>query len=153
MAKYKILVLSGPNLNMLGKREVSVYGTKTLDGIHSGLHAIARELDAEVTCLQHNSEGELIDGIQRADEKYDGVIINPGAYAHYSYALRDAIEASPLPCVEAHITNIFGREEFRRQSVIAPVCAGFVAGFGSGSYSLALRAVVEYLSMSDISSS
>jgi len=143
MKKHRILALSGPNLNMLGKREVTVYGEDTLETIHDELRALAQDLDVEITCSQHNSEGELIDWLQRAESGYSGVIINAGAYSHYSYALRDAISAISLPCVEVHMSNIYSREEFRQRSVIAPVCRGSISGFGKQSYMLALRAVAQ----------
>lgn len=143
MKTYKILVLSGPNLNMLGKREVSIYGGDTLDTIHAGLKKLADELGVEVVCSQHNSDGELIDWFQRAPGEFDGVVINAGAYTHYSYALRSAIAASLLPCVEVHMSNVYSREEFRHKSVIAPVCVGCIAGFGSQSYMLGLTAIVQ----------
>ena len=153
MKNYRILVLSGQNLNVLGKREVSVYGAKTFEEVYDEVRVLAVELGADVIFAQDNSEGAMIDIIQDAEGRFDGVIINAGAYTHYSYALRDAIGASTLPFIETHITNIFGREEFRRVSVIAPACVGLVAGFGSGSYSLSLRAMVEYLSIRDMNSS
>lgn len=141
MKKHKILVLSGPNLNMLGKREVSIYGGDSLDRIHEELHKMAEDLDVEVVCSQHNSDGELIDWFQRAPGEFSGVVINAGAYTHYSYALRSAIGSSLLPCIEVHMSNVYGREEFRHKSVIAPVCVGCIVGFGSQSYLLALRAI------------
>ena len=130
---------------MLGKREVTVYGEDTLETIHDELRALAQELDVEITCSQHNSEGELIDWLQRAESEFSGVIINAGAYSHYSYALRDAVSAIALPCVEVHMSNIYGREEFRQQSVIAPACRGSISGFGKQSYMLALRAIAQII--------
>ena len=143
MKKHGILALSGPNLNMLGKREVSVYGKKSLEKIHENLRALADKLELELECSQHNSEGELIDRIHRAEGEFSGVIINAGAYSHYSYALRDAIASSPLPCVELHMSNVHAREEFRHISVLAPVCEGYIAGFGAESYTLALIAIAK----------
>lgn len=141
MEKQKILVLSGPNLNMLGKREVSIYGDISLESIHDELRKLADELDVEIVCSQHNSEGELIDWFVRAPEEFSGVVLNAGAYTHYSCALRSAIASSLLPCIEVHMSNVYSREEFRHKSVIAPACTGCVLGFGSQSYLLALRAM------------
>ena len=141
MKKEKILILAGPNLNMLGKREVSIYGGETLGAIFEKLHALADELGVEITCSQHNSDDELIDWFKRAPGEYSGVVINAGAYTHYCRPLRAAIEFSCLPCIEVHMSNIYSREEFRHTSVIAGVCAGCIAGFGGGSYLLALRAI------------
>lgn len=143
MKTHKILVLSGPNLNMLGKREISIYGGDTLDFIHAELQKLAEELGVEVVCSQHNSDGELIDWFQRAPDEFAGVVINAGAYTHYSYALRSAIGASQLPCIEVHMSNVYNREEFRHKSVIAPVCVGCIIGFGSQSYTLALTAMAK----------
>jgi len=141
MKKHKILVLSGPNLNMLGKREVAIYGGDTLETIHERLHMLADELNVEVACSQHNSDAEIIELLGRAAGEFSGVIFNAGAYAHYCDALRGAIESSRLPCIEVHMSNIYSREEFRHKSVIAPVCAGCIMGFGGRSYLLALRAM------------
>ena len=143
MKKPKILVLSGPNLNMLGKRNVSIYKEDTLDTIHKQLEILAGELGLEVVCAQHNTEGELIDWFQRATEEFNGVIINAGAYTHYSYALRSAIGSSMVPCIEVVMSNVFTREEFRHKSVIAAVCEGCIIGFGSQSYFLALKAMAQ----------
>lgn len=143
MKTHKILVLSGPNLNMLGKREISIYGGDTLDFIHAELEKLAKELGVEVVCSQHNSDGELIDWFQRAPGEFDGVIINAGAYTHYSYALRSAIGSCLLPCIEVHMSNVYNREEFRHKSVIAPVCVGCIVGFGNQSYMLALTAMTK----------
>lgn len=145
MKEHKILVLSGPNLNMLGKRDVSIYSGDTLDEIHEQLRKLADELDVEVVCAQHNTEGELIEWFQRAIEEFRGVIINAGAYAHYSYALRSAIGSSMVPCIEVHMSNVFTRDEFRHKSVIAPVCEGCIIGFGSQSYMLALKAMAQII--------
>ncbi|OPY57520.1 MAG: 3-dehydroquinate dehydratase [Pelotomaculum sp. PtaU1.Bin035] len=139
----KILVLNGPNLNLLGQREPSVYGTGSLDEINNRILVLAGELGVEVTCRQSNNEGDLIDLIHRAAVEVDAVIFNPGAFTHYSYALRDAIEAIGIPTVEVHLSNIYAREDFRRHSVIAPVVAGQISGLGAAGYLLALRAVVE----------
>jgi len=136
------MVISGPNLNLLGTRKTSIYGEGSLEDIHQGLQQRAAELDVAVECWQYNSEGAIIDCLQKAPGEFDGVIINAGALAHYSYALRSAIGAMLLPCVEVFISNVHAREEFRHQSVIAPVCVGVICGFGKKSYLLALEALV-----------
>ena len=142
MNKKKFMVISGPNLNLLGTRKTSIYGEGSLEDIHQGLQQRAAELDVAVECWQYNSEGAIIDCLQKAPGEFDGVIINAGALAHYSYALRSAIGAMLLPCVEVFISNVHAREEFRHQSVIAPVCVGVICGFGKKSYLLALEALV-----------
>lgn len=142
MNKKKFMVISGPNLNLLGARKTSIYGEGSLEDIHQGLKQRAAELDVAVECKQYNSEGAIIDCLQKAPDEFDGVIINAGALAHYSYALRSAIGAMLLPCVEVFISNVHTREEFRHQSVIAPVCVGVICGFGKKSYLLALEALV-----------
>ncbi len=139
--KRKFLVVSGPNLNLLGTRKTSIYGKGSLDDIHEGLKQRAEELGVTVECCQHNGEGAIIDCLQRAPEEFDGVVINAGALAHYSYALRSAIGAMLLPCVEVYISNVYSREEFRHHSVIADVCVGVIGGFGKKSYLLALEAL------------
>lgn len=135
-------MVSGPNLNLLGQRKTSIYGMGSLEDIHKGLQSRAVELGVEVECYQFNSEGSIIDCLQTAPDKFEGVIINAGALAHYSYALRSAIGAMLLPCVEVFISNVHKREEFRHKSVIAPVCVGVIGGFGKNSYVLALEALV-----------
>lgn len=141
----KFLVVSGPNLNLLGTRKVSIYKDGSLEDIHEGLRKRASELGVGVDCRQFNGEGDIIDCLQGATENYAGVIINPGALAHYSYALRSAIGAMLVPCVEVFISNVHAREDFRHQSVIAPVCVGVIGGFGKKSYILALEALVNLL--------
>ena len=138
----KILVLHGPNLNLLGGREPAVYGNLTLAEINASLLNLARELGVEVVCKQSNYEGELIDQLHQASGEFSAVIFNPGAFTHYSLALRDAVAAVPLPVIEVHLSNIYRREEFRRHSVIAPAAAGQISGLGEISYLLALRAAV-----------
>jgi 3-dehydroquinate dehydratase-2 len=137
-----VLVIHGPNLNLLGEREPEMYGTQTLVQIDERIARVARDLGVDVRCVQHNSEGSIIDELHAARSKYDAVVINPGAYTHYSYAIADAIAAIRIPVIEAHLSNIAAREAFRRSSVVAPVCAGSIAGFGAESYALALHAAV-----------
>ena len=141
----KILVLNGPNLNLLGEREKENYGEVTLDEINSDLRTLARELGTEIDFFQSNTEGEIVDKIQIAKGDFDGIIINPAAYTHTSIALRDALLAVKIPAVEVHLSNIHSREEFRKTSFTAPVCIGQIAGFKKDSYLLALRALVNYL--------
>lgn len=138
----RVLVIHGPNLNLLGEREPETYGTQTLAEIDASIAALARDLNVEVKCVQHNGEGAIVDELHAARLVYDAVVINPGAYSHYSYAIADAISAIKIPVVEAHLSNIAAREAFRRISVVAPACAGSIAGFGADSYALALRAAI-----------
>jgi 3-dehydroquinate dehydratase-2 len=139
----KILVVHGPNLNLLGKREPTIYGTITLDEINGRLSALAAELGTEVTCIQSNHEGELVQKIQDAMGEYQAIVINPGAYTHTSVALRDAIASTGILAVEVHLSNIYRREEFRQHSYISGVAAGQITGFGPESYLLGLRAAVQ----------
>lgn len=139
----KILVLNGPNINMLGKREPEIYGQKTYDDLVEYIKKCGVELGIEVDVCQSNSEGRLIGLIQDAvNDSYEGIVANLGAYTHYSYALHDAIKAQPLPFVEVHISNIHAREEFRSKSVTASAGKGIISGFGFMSYELGLRAIV-----------
>jgi 3-dehydroquinate dehydratase-2 len=146
---FKLLVLHGPNLNLLGRREPGVYGTVTLDEINAALATDAAELGATVKCLQSNHEGVLVDRIHDAWGDSDGLIINAGAYTHTSVAIRDAIVGVQLPTVEVHLSNIYQREPFRHHSYLAPVVIGQISGFGAMSYRLGLRAIVAHLQALD----
>ncbi len=141
----KILLLHGPNLNLLGKREPAIYGTSDLDEINARMKRIAEESQTELRVFQSNSEGALIDAIHEAGNWADGIVINPGAYGHYSYAIRDALAAVHLPVVEVHLSNIFAREEFRDTSVIAPIAIGCITGLGWRSYACGLQSLIGIL--------
>ncbi len=142
---WQILVLNGPNLNMLGTREPEVYGSDTLDDILADLRLQAADRDAEIRDVQSNSEGALVDALHNARSWADGVVFNPGAYTHTSIALRDAISSIELPVVETHLSNVHAREEFRHTSMLSAVCLGVVAGFGRNSYALALDGLIRHL--------
>lgn len=140
--KTKILVLHGPNLNLLGTRETQVYGKTTIREINSKLEKLAKKLKVELKIVQSNHEGALVDLIGKAPKKYAGILINPAAYTHTSIALRDALLAINIPAVEVHLSNIHKREEFRKQSLTAPACIGQICGFREESYTLGLQALV-----------
>ncbi|QDX93534.1 type II 3-dehydroquinate dehydratase [Brevibacterium sp. JNUCC-42] len=140
-----VLVINGPNLNALGKREPSIYGQDTVEDIVEHLQTVANELQVSIGHLQSNHEGVLIDAIHDARDAYDGIIMNPGAFTHYSYAIRDAVASVSLPLIEVHISNVHKREEFRHTSVIAPVAFGQIVGLGKDGYEWALRALVRHL--------
>ena len=142
----KILILHGPNLNLLGTREPEVYGSMTLDDINNKVIELGKELGVEIKCLQSNHEGALIDALHDARTWANGVVFNPGGYTHTSIALRDAISAIQIPVVEVHLSNVYAREEFRHVSMISAVCKGKITGFGWRSYMLGLRALVDALS-------
>jgi 3-dehydroquinate dehydratase-2 len=146
MAKKKrVLILNGPNLNLLGKRQPEIYGRLTLEQVNKKIYALAKELGIEVEIRQSNSEGELVTWIQQAPLEFGAIVINPAAYTHSSVALRDAITAAGLPTIEVHISNIYKREEFRKHSYIAGAAVGQIAGFGVQSYLLGLRAAADQL--------
>jgi 3-dehydroquinate dehydratase-2 len=141
----KILIIHGPNLNLLGKRKKEIYGDKTLDEVNSLLQQQAKELGVEIIAFQSNSEGTLIDFIQAESPKAEGIIINPGALTHYGLSLRDALEDTGLPVIEVHLSNIYAREEFRQRSVVAPIAKGQISGLGWKGYIAALRTLVAEL--------
>jgi 3-dehydroquinate dehydratase-2 len=142
----KIVVIQGPNLNMLGLREQNIYGPMKLEDIHSQMEGYAKQNGTEVEFFQSNLEGEIVDRIQECIDDADGIIINPAAYSHTSIAIRDAISAVRIPIIEVHISNIYAREEFRHTSIVAPVCTGQISGFGPFSYHLAMIAISQILS-------
>lgn len=148
MAK-KIMVINGPNLNMLGIREPGVYGSQSYADLEAYIETYAEESGAEATVLQSNSEGEIIDFIHHALGNFDGIVINPGAYTHYSYAIHDALSSVNIPTVEVHISNIHKREEFRHKSVTAPACIGQICGLGFRGYTLAIDYLMETVSDTD----
>ncbi len=141
----KILVIHGPNLNLLGKREPGVYGRDSFNSINLEIMQKIKSIGIEGEIFQSNHEGEIIDKIHSAMDEFDGIIINAGAFTHYSIAIRDAIAAVCLPCIEVHLSNVYKREEFRHKSVIAAVCQGVIAGFGKISYLLAVDALKELI--------
>ena len=140
-----LLLVNGPNINLVGKREPSIYGSQTLEDIQEKLLTLANELDANLKFFQSNSEGEMIDCIQNSVGSIDGILINAGAYTHTSIALRDALLGVAIPYVEVHLSNIYSREEFRHKSFLSDKALGLVCGFGSNSYQLALEGMVSYL--------
>jgi len=141
----ELLLINGPNLNLVGKREPSIYGFQTLEDIQEELFEMARELDARLKFFQSNSEGEMIDCIHKSVDSIDGILINAGAYTHTSIALRDALLGVAIPYVEVHLSNIYSREEFRHKSFLSDKALGLVCGFGANSYQLALEGIVSYL--------
>lgn len=145
MLRHRVLVIHGPNLDLLGERETGIYGRDTLENINALIMRSAQEIGLDCEIYQSNSEGGIIDMLHSARGKFDGVVINAGAYTHYSIAIRDAIAAIRIPCVEVHMSNVFAREEFRHHSVIAPVCVGSISGFGKISYILALNGLKDLL--------
>lgn len=141
----RVLVIHGPNLNLLGNREPDIYGTQTLSDVNDLIATSADDLGIELRCEQYNGEGQIVDVLHAARLQYDAVVINPAAYSHYSVAIADAIAAIGIPVVEVHLSNVSAREEFRRVSVTARACRGSISGFGAAGYSLALRALKELL--------
>ncbi|MCB9592833.1 MAG: type II 3-dehydroquinate dehydratase [Sandaracinaceae bacterium] len=143
----RILVLHGPNLNLLGEREPEIYGSADLDTIEADLSSLGFELGALVASRQSNHEGQLVEWIQEARQDWDGILLNAAGYTHTSVAIRDAISAAEKPCIEVHLSNVHAREPFRHRSMIAAVCVGVVLGFGPNSYALGLRGLIDYLRM------
>ena len=140
----KVLVINGPNLNLLGEREPGIYGNDTYEALCDLIMDKAESLGVKCEVFQSNHEGAIIDKLHMARKNFDGVVLNAGAYTHYSYAIRDAIAAIQIPVVEVHISNVFARDEFRKTSVIGSVCRGSISGFGFGSYLMAMEALVNY---------
>ncbi|HTU71512.1 MAG TPA: type II 3-dehydroquinate dehydratase [Candidatus Baltobacteraceae bacterium] len=138
-----VLVIHGPNLNLLGQRQPEIYGSMTLAELNDFLTTVAHDHGITIDCVQYNGEGEIINAIHDARSRYDGIVINPGAYSHYSYAIADAISSLDIPVIEAHLSNIAARETYRRVSVTAAACIGSISGFGQRSYALALRVLAE----------
>ncbi len=136
----RLIIINGPNLNLLGEREPEIYGKETLSDIHAAL--MRRFTDVDFTFFQSNHEGALIDAIQQARKEQDGIVINPGAFTHTSIALRDAVASIKIPVIEVHLSNIFVREDFRKHSYLTPVCAGLICGFGAAGYALAVEALL-----------
>ena len=145
----RVLVIHGPNLQLLGSRQPAVYGTTDLPSINRELNRLAAQLGAILTILQSNHEGQIVEAIGKAKGRFDALLINPAAYTHTSVAIRDAIEAAGVPAVEVHLSNIYAREPFRHQSLIAPVCRGQICGFGPASYRLGLEAALTLCAPSD----
>ncbi|MCL2025823.1 MAG: type II 3-dehydroquinate dehydratase [Leptospirales bacterium] len=143
--KHLIAVIHGPNINILGSREIGIYGTGTMSDINSRLETVAQKNGFKIETFQSNSEGGIIDYIQQCAGRVDGIVINPGAYTHTSIAIRDAISGIAIPAVEVHLSNIYKREEFRKHSFIAPVCIGQISGFDGFSYEAGLLALLEHL--------
>ena len=143
--KHAILVIHGPNLGLLGEREPEVYGRVTLPEINDELRSLAKEHKVKVEIVQSNHEGEIVDTIGKSKDTFDAILINPAAYTHTSVAIRDALLACGLPCVEVHLSNIYAREQFRHNSLIAPVAKGQISGFGKQSYALGLLAIINLL--------
>jgi len=145
LLRRKVLFLNGPNLNLLGERDPHLYGTTTLDAVVKGAVALAAESAVDLTAVQSNLEGELVTALQDGRHHFDGAILNPGPLSHYGLSLRDVIDVIDIPVIEIHISNIYAREEYRRTSVISPVAAGVVCGFGVAGYRIAVRAMIELL--------
>ncbi len=143
--KKRVLIIHGPNINLIGEREASFYGKETFAQINNDIYEYATGLGLECELYHSNIEGEIINKMHESRHSFDGIVINAGAYTHYSYAIRDAITTIKIPCIEVHFSNIYGREEFRAKSVIAPVCAGHIAGFGKYSYFLALNGLMHVM--------
>ena len=145
----QLLLINGPNLNLLGQREPSIYGSSTLESIEGALKNKAQEEGAQLECFQSNHEGEIVDKIQDSVKSIQGILINAGAFTHTSISIRDALIGSKIPFVELHISNIFSREDFRKESFLTDKAIGIISGFGISSYSLALEGIIGYLSSKD----